>query len=402
MTLQMKRLETKIVPPDGPLDAEICFIGEAPGSQEDFNAQPFVGPAGQFFNRCLSSVGLLRSDVLVTNVFLQRPPRNEISYYYQDIRKTRLTWEGEEHIEHLHKWLEGLKLNPRRPNILVALGDRALFHLTGKEGISKWRGSLLPCTLVQGFKVYATYHPSFVMRLINETSEVLQGEKKRQQQNAYVLFTLDLHRIIQQSTFPELKYPERVFDISLSFHELMAKIGSLHSHTFVSVDIETIPTPDGPILWCVGFSPSPNYAFVVPFLRNMRFCWSLEEEADLLRAISRLFLSTTVIKIFQGGMYDLSILGRYYHLRVAPDTYADTMLCHHATYPYIFKSLQVQTSIYTWEPFYKDEGGSTLALAPTSRNFDTMLRTAVSHARYTRLLFARLLRHKPWKDIRDQ
>ncbi|MCP3684346.1 MAG: hypothetical protein GY861_16840, partial [bacterium] len=70
----------------------------------------------------------------------------------------------------------------------------------------------------------------------------------------------------------------------------------------------------------------------------------------------KVFLNPHIKKVFQGGSYDLSILGRYYGLRLADGTYEDTMLCHHASYPYIKKGLEVLTSIYTWEPYYKDEG----------------------------------------------
>jgi len=353
---RLSRLSTHIVPPDGPLDAKICFIGEAPGAEEDARLRPFIGAAGQFFDRCLSASGIARHSVLVTNIFSQRPPKNVIDYYYQDSKKTRLTWEGQEHLDQLRKWLEKLAVRPQRPNVLVALGDTAMRHLTGKSGITKWRGSVLPCVLAEGFKVYCSYHPSFVMRLINEPTESLQGEQKKQQQNAYALFMIDLDRIKQQAEFSELRYPERVFYINLSYEEILSKLESLYAFDTVACDIETIPTPNGPILWCIGFSPRPDYAFVVPILRSMRFAWSLEQEARLMQSISRVFLNPKVLKVFQGGLYDLSILGRYYSLRLAPNSYADTMFCHHATYPYLPKALRVQTSIYTWEPYYKDEG----------------------------------------------
>ena len=70
----MERLTTKIIPPDGPLSAKLCFIGEAPGEEEDEMGVPFFGQAGQLLNRCLTQTGLTRSEVLVHNIFCQRPP----------------------------------------------------------------------------------------------------------------------------------------------------------------------------------------------------------------------------------------------------------------------------------------------------------------------------------------
>ena len=124
-----------------------------------------------------------------------------------------------------------------------------------------------------------------------------------------------------------------------------------------AVDIETLyGDKAGPIVWCIGFSPRPDFAFVVPLLRNFGFAWPLPQETYLIKLISKFFLNPRADKIFQNGLYDLSILGRYYGLRVADNTYQDTMYCHHASYPFLKKGLEVLASIYTWEPYYKDEG----------------------------------------------
>ena len=358
----MSRLQTNIILPEGPLGASMCFLGQAPGREENSALKPFVGTAGQLLNRCFRQVGIVRSSVLINNIFRQQPPRNDVGYYFQDSGNTKLTWEGEEHVEQLRLWLENLlrirnELG-RGPNVLVAFGREAMLILTGKHRITKWRGSVLPCTLVPGFKVYISFHPSYVNRLINEPREALQGEKKKQQQNVFPLFLIDLERIQEQAEFPEIRRESRTFDISLTHGELVGRLKKLVSVSegIVGVDIETLPGESGPILWMIGFSPSPDYAFVVPILKGMRFAWSTEEEVELWQLISKVFLNPNLKKVFQGGMYDLSILGRYYGLRLGKGTYEDTMLCHHASYPYIKKALETLVSIYTWEPYYKDEG----------------------------------------------
>ena len=101
----MDRLTSNIVPPDGPLDAKILFVGEAPGEEEDELGTPFVGAAGQLLNRCLSSKAILRSEVLVHNIFSQRPPRNEIKYFFKDKSCRFPNWEGEEHIRAFTEFL---------------------------------------------------------------------------------------------------------------------------------------------------------------------------------------------------------------------------------------------------------------------------------------------------------
>jgi uracil-DNA glycosylase family 4 len=356
----MIKLSTNFVPCDGPLDAEICFVGEAPGREEDEHRLPFIGSAGILFNKCLKSAGLLRSQVLVWNVFQQRPPGNDAGYFFQDKSRTRLTWEGQEHVERLRVWLEKLLEMRRRigkgPRILVALGETAVFQLAGKQKISKWRGSVVPCTLVEGFKVYLMFHPSYVNRLVNEPSEQLQGEKKRQKANALPLFLRDLARVKMQSESINLPYMTREFVICQSSGEALERLGGISDGETVAVDIESIKTDRGTLLWCVGFAPRPDYAFTVPFLRSGRSCWSSYEEAQVLRGISSLFLNPRVTKVFHHEGFDLSILGRYYGLRVATGSVADTMWCFQATYPYVLKGLAALASIYTWEPYYKEDG----------------------------------------------
>ncbi len=67
---------TRAVPGEGPVDAEIMFIGEAPGYYEDQQGRPFVGAAGQFLEQLLASIGLKRTDVFIANVIKCRPPGN--------------------------------------------------------------------------------------------------------------------------------------------------------------------------------------------------------------------------------------------------------------------------------------------------------------------------------------
>ena len=351
---KMERLKTNIVPFSGPLDAEMCFMGEAPGEQEDNALKPFIGSAGQLLDRCFRAVGIARNEVLLGNIFPQRPPNNKIAYYFQDKKCTKPTWEGEEHIARLKKFLEERK-REGKVNVLVALGAVPTFILTGKKRITKWRGSILPCTLVEGFKVYCCFHPSYVNRLMNEPEERLLGEKKKQQQNALPLFLRDLERVIEQSSTKDFSPPKREFKVVESAQEAISELSNLREGV-VAVDIETLFSDEGPLHWCIGFSPRPDYAFVIPFLKARKFAWSLGGEARVLQAISRLFLDPGVLKVFHNCLFDLSVLGRYYGLRCATGSVGDSMLCYHASYPYLKKALETLTSIYTWEPYYKDDG----------------------------------------------
>ncbi len=73
---ELCKMRTKAVPGDGPVDAPILFIGEAPGFHEDQRGHPFIGAAGNLLNDLLASVGIERSQVFITNLVKCRPPGN--------------------------------------------------------------------------------------------------------------------------------------------------------------------------------------------------------------------------------------------------------------------------------------------------------------------------------------
>lgn len=380
-------LTTNFVGPDGPPDAKILAIGEAPGTEENYRRLPFVGSAGQLFNRCLRGVGISRSEIQVWNIFHQQPPKNDIGYFFKDKGKTRLTEEGQRHLDKLTAWLFNLKKNKDEfsigPEIILALGEIPLRFLTGKKGITKWRGSILPCILVPGFKVYASFHPSYVNRLINEPEEVkLQGEKKKDSQNVLPLFMNDLERVRFLSENPSEGPMKRKFEIIQNCEEVISKLDKLINEAklamtkrefirnvngrissggiALAIDIETLPATSGPVLWCIGFSDHPSRAFTIPFLKEQKFVWTEIQEARILQKISEIMLHPGIRKVFHSH-YDMVILGKNYSLRCAPGTYEDTMVGHQMNYPYLRKNLALCTSFYTFEPYYKDEGKDAMS-----------------------------------------
>lgn len=76
ITPELAKAATNLVMGDGNLDAEIVFIGEAPGKNEDEQGKPFVGAAGKFLNEMLSAAGMDRTNVYITNIVKYRPPEN--------------------------------------------------------------------------------------------------------------------------------------------------------------------------------------------------------------------------------------------------------------------------------------------------------------------------------------
>lgn len=138
---------TQVVFGDGRADADLVFVGEGPGAEEDRQGIPFVGRAGQLLTKLIQGIGLTRDDVYIANVVKCRPPGN------------RDPQPGE--IEACRPYLEA-QLRFLQPKVLVTLGNFATkLLLDTKEGITKLRGQ----EFVYGDAVLVpTLHPSAVLR----------------------------------------------------------------------------------------------------------------------------------------------------------------------------------------------------------------------------------------------
>ncbi|MFN8534670.1 MAG: uracil-DNA glycosylase [Dehalococcoidia bacterium] len=120
----LAQTRTLVVPGEGPVDAEILFIGEAPGFNEDRQGRPFVGQAGQFLGELLQSIGLDRAPVYITNIVKCRPPNN------RDPMPTE--------IDACRPWLES-QLGVLTPLLICTLGRHSMGRYF-KTSISRIHG----------------------------------------------------------------------------------------------------------------------------------------------------------------------------------------------------------------------------------------------------------------------
>ncbi len=139
---EIAKHRTKTVPGEGAEDADIMFIGEAPGWHEDQQGRPFVGPAGQFLDKLLVSIGLKREQVYITNVVKSRPPEN------RDPLPTE--------IAACRKWLDR-QIELIRPKMIVTLGRYSMAMFFPGKSIGKIHGTAQKRDDVI---YYAMYHPA--------------------------------------------------------------------------------------------------------------------------------------------------------------------------------------------------------------------------------------------------
>ncbi len=144
---ELRKTATQAVPGDGSANAEIVFIGEAPGRSEDKEGKPFVGAAGKFLDEMLSEINLKREDIFITNIVKYRPPNNR-----DPLPEEKAS---------CREWLlEELKIIS--PKLIVFLGRHALNNFFPDLQIGGTHGKLL----IKKFKDISTkyflplYHPA--------------------------------------------------------------------------------------------------------------------------------------------------------------------------------------------------------------------------------------------------
>ncbi len=150
---------TQAVFGEGPRKSKIMFVGEQPGDQEDLAGKPFVGPAGQLWNRALEEAGIDRSQVYVTNAV------KHFKFEERGKRRIHKKPRGAE-VAACRPWLSA-EIAAVEPEIIVALGATAALSVGGREyAVQKERGQFMP--LPNGRKMLVTVHPSFLLRVPEE------------------------------------------------------------------------------------------------------------------------------------------------------------------------------------------------------------------------------------------
>ena len=156
----LSKTRTKAVPGAGDPQADIVFIGEGPGFNEDQQGLPFVGQAGKFLDELLASIDLRRGDVYITNVIKCRPPNN------------RDPQPGE--IEACAPWLEQ-QLDIIKPRVIVTLGRFSMSRYFKGQTIGRIHGQPKQ---IDGVTVVPMYHPAAALHQASLRSTIMEDFKK--------------------------------------------------------------------------------------------------------------------------------------------------------------------------------------------------------------------------------
>lgn len=284
--------------------ARLLLVGEAPGETEDIKGKPFQGKAGQKLDDSLAAVGLNRFMFNITNVLDKRPPNNNI----KKVKKI----EKELGAKKLKALIEEIK-----PLGILTVGNTSLWALKGFEEISDRRGSIYD---YNGIPLLPTLHPAAVLR----------------NPKTNILFKFDLARF---KDLIEGRVPndiERVCVINPTEEQLQDLAARLRSaEGMVALDIEN----DDAKLACLGFSTEPGYSVCVP-----------ASKMDFIREA----MALPFTKVLHNSPYDIP----YLRFRCGFDVAGridDTLAMHQALHPELPRDLATLTSLYTLQPYYKDQ-----------------------------------------------
>jgi uracil-DNA glycosylase family 4 len=315
----------------GTLNATLAVIAEAPGRNEVAQGIPLVGGAGNILWKAIRTYcpEVKRHECYITNVVKRQvafdvgagASRVPVGKHELSSWQELLVWE-----------LEQL------PNLqhLLLLGNYAVEALTGKKGITNWRGSVLECKLnKKPVLAVATFNPAFCAR----------------DPMAHVIFDMDIGDKLRPVILGKYKPHAVTTHINPTHAQAVDYIRMCEaSRNPVASDIEVISNETA----CVGLAITSHDAMCIAFRNEEANVYSVYEEADIRRKLQRLYNAPSTRMVWQNGGFDMAWLWFKDRIRCRP-AYSDTLLGHHVLYPTMPHDLGFIVKQYTMHPFYKNE-----------------------------------------------
>lgn len=316
------------IPGKGPRYPKIVFVGDCPSPEDEHTLEPFSSSVGSMLSQLLRNSNINRGDVWLTNVCKSHVIPNEKGKRKVpfEVRCKLSDIDYQKSIQELLVELQSLQ-----PNVICALGSSALAAIIGKKNLKDYRGSILQG---MGFKVIGTYHPSDLLYQENDVNASWCKE----------IALFDFRRVVQESQSRNLELPNRILEICESSAQLYDFKQRYKNYNDPSIDIEArncIPI-------CLGISYSSSEGLTIPL-------WNGVTNSDLSSTwILLADILSQSLAVGQNFGYDRDKIKRLG--LILKGLKSDVMLKSFAINPELPKNLAFNTSIYTREPFYKNEG----------------------------------------------
>ena len=328
--------------PSGPPNAQIMLVGEFPKEQDLVREEPFAGGIGLELSKMLAEAKIHRETCFCTYVVDDRVPGGYINGLIAE-SKSKATSQ--------HTLLQGRYVTQQvidgidrlrreillvKPNVVCAMGNLALFALTGEWSVMSWRSSIMESTLIPGLKVIPTYSPVMVTA----------------QMALRPIAVHDLKRVAKHRLLPEVTRPKVNFQVRPSFTDACFFLQQMLDmpKRDIGADIETRA---GHIA-CIAFAWDPHNAICIPLMcqHNDEGYWTLEQETHLVMLMLAIMRKHRIIG--QNWNYDAQYIYRHWHF-LCPDV-SDTMIQHHSCFSNLEKNLAFLSSMYLEDHLYwKDD-----------------------------------------------
>lgn len=326
--------DNKYVPAFGPLGARLMILGEAPSFTEVETGRPFEGASGKELTRLCLDAGINRNECWISNAckyFVPPAGKGDKRPFY--IRAEQFGIDMQEQLRDLQT-----EINTIKPNCILALGGTALWALSGKTKISNYRGSIMHG---MGRKFVSTYHPAHLLH--SASGGEIKGYWNRQ------VMIFDFKRALDESLSDVLDLPVRTLQVCTSSAQFEDFLKRYKDFDKPAVDIEALEC----IPSCIGLAFTPYEAISIPLwnVRGISKIYSAEL-VNLWMMLADVLSKNDIIG--QNFKYDQDKIRRLGF--IIRRLYSDTMLKAFVINPELPKNLAFNTSLYTREPYYKDEG----------------------------------------------
>lgn len=343
----------RIVPAEGDVNAKICIVGQAPGTEEVKKGRPFVGPAGGVLDHCLHAAGLIRNNCYITNLIKVRVHDNNMAPYFND--KVGFTEKGME-------WVTALReeVNLLNCDIVIPLGNEAMFALLGwgkeKPKITSARGYIWKSPFVDK-PILPSIHPSatlrgnylwryYIMHDIQKAKKIVNAETWKpvyRRVNVYSPGATDLE--IAQFNINCAHLGTEL--VPIDFRDCLDTLHLIYCDAKeVSFDIEV----NNFEVSCISIGIDNHNILEIDLCNPLI---TEDEELVLWRYVAKVLGNPNIKKVGQNLIFDIHMLAFKYGIITRGDL-VDTMIGHSLIYPDFEKGLDFLASIYSDQPYWKN------------------------------------------------
>jgi uracil-DNA glycosylase len=336
---------------EGPIPARIMLVGESWSYDDERARAPFQGESGKELNRMLHEAGIMRSECYCTNLVNARAPQGNLLHSIALAKKDQSRVVGELGGAYLRDKIVSRQIIDGHarllreievvdPNVIVAMGNSAMWALCGNWSADKWRGSMLKTST--GRKLIPTFAP---WRVITQWADraILVHDLRRVKKEC------ETRNYAQQ---PPLHLTVRP-SFNLAISTLDALLGRLAAGEVLWVDFD-LETRAGHIA-CAGLSWSSTDALCIPLMDrdNPGGYWPEDMETEVVWRLHRVLTHPNVKVRGQNLLYDAQYTWKWWHF--IPRVCQDTMIAQHSAFVALPKSLDFLASMYCqnyrqWKP----------------------------------------------------